>query len=129
MANFININTSATSFTIPLPFQHFTGDYATATPLTPNPSASNADECHIACINNRDCEFFKFSSGTCQLFNSGSTTTVSGIKIDTRLKALGMSNTYSTKIPTTTVLSTSTEPNLDACESTCNLNASCFVYG
>lgn len=130
MSNFININNTAPNFTVPMPFQHFTGDYATATALTPNPTAASADACHIACMNNQNCEFFKFTPpSTCQLLNSSGTNIISGIKIDTSRRTLGMSNTYSTRIPATTVLSTSNQGSSEACESTCNLNASCFVYG
>jgi hypothetical protein len=130
MANFVNINNSAQNFTIPMPFQHFTGDYATATQIS-TPAAVSADGCYIECQKNSDCEFFKFvPPSTCQLFNSGSQTIVSGVKIDTRRKTLNMSNTFSTLLPQTTVLSTT--PSVSStqdCESSCNSNPRCFVYG
>lgn len=137
MANFVNIANSAQNFTTPLPFQHFTGDYATATTSgVTQPAAGtipSANACDAACKNNADCEFFKFSNGTCQLFNSGSSTVLSGIKINTSQRGVGMSNIYSTQLPNTTAKTATAATNaarsVQDCEAACNSDATCFVYG
>lgn len=134
MANFVNLQTSATNFTVPMPFQHFTGDYAGATLISTKTNVQNANVCESECTNNPICELFKFTPPLrCELFNSGSSTVLSGIKIDTRLRGIGNSNIYSTQIPNTTAkpstAATTAARSAEACETACNSDTTCFVYG
>ncbi len=132
MANFVNIQNSATIFTPPLPFQHFTGDYSSAKQLTPALTGiTSANQCDAVCNSIQECEFFKFTT-TCNLFNSGSSTVLSGIKINSSLRGVGMSNIYSTQIPNTTAKTgTPSSASVSAadCETACNTDSTCFVYG
>lgn len=129
--NFLNINNSAENFVTPLPFQHFSGDYAMAEKISNQPTGiTSANQCDAACKLNPDCELFNFKSdtNTCELFVA-SGKLISGIKIDTSLRSVGMSNLYSSRIAGSTPISSSSSIiSADACETLCNNDASCNVY-
>lgn len=131
MANFINISQSAQNFTAPMPFQHFTGDYTNAT-LIRSIANINVNRCDAECKNESTCEFYTFTNNnnTCNLYAANSTlNTITGVKINSSLRNVGMSNIYSSSIPSTTSLSApTTRINAEACETSCNTNALCGVY-
>jgi hypothetical protein len=128
--SYVNIQKGAGNFNVPMPFQHFTGDYATATQIS-TVTVANSNVCDALCKNSPTCEFYKFlTPSSCQLFNatSGSNIT-SGIKINRDTRNIGMSNIYSVQVPSTVPISSNQTQNSEACENSCNLNSMCYVYG
>lgn len=132
MANFVNINNTAPEFTVPLPFQHFTGDYANATLIRQPTGVTNVDICHSECKNEPMCEFFTFvkATNTCNIYSANSTDTmVTGVRIETSLRNIGMSNIYSNYVPSTTRIQAPTnQASVDLCETSCSTLPTCNVY-
>ena len=69
---FVNINNSE-SYTEPLPFQHFVGDYSSMSNPTNIPSATTPSQCDIECRNNASCEVWKFENFNSDLTIAGAT--------------------------------------------------------
>lgn len=130
-SNFLNIQNSAQQFTIPMPFQHLTGDFANATLITSKGSSSK-NTCDAECKNDPLCEFFTFtqSSATCNLYSAESTSTmVTGIRIEPSLRNVGMSNIYSNYVPNTTRIQAPTSTSSsEQCETQCYNTSTCNVY-
>lgn len=114
---FVNVQTSAETFSEPLPFQHFLGDYAAMSSASPRPgpdSATTPALCDQACRADASCEVWKFTTDDyekiytkkCQLYDiSGNQQ--SGIKINPTLRSTGSTEIYSDTVPLSTPLTSS----------------------
>jgi 6-phosphogluconolactonase (cycloisomerase 2 family) len=129
MAQFVNINNTAQEFVTPLPFQHFTGDYAVVN-LIKSTTSADANVCDAECKNTSSCEFFQFiSPNSCSLFEASSTgDTISGIRVNQSLRDVGKSNIYSVTIPDKNPISTTTLNSSNECEASCFNDTKCNVY-
>lgn len=135
MSTYTNINDFQT-FSSPMPFQHFLGNYAlTTTNISSTPET--AEQCNARCANTPNCEVWKrTATGTCTT-HAAIGTNQSGIKINTATRFIaGSSAVYSSvNIPLTTAMPTgstgsSTIPNGTSlmCETRCNNIAACGAY-
>jgi hypothetical protein len=144
MNNFIDINSDSQKYSIPTPFQQFRGNYASLLPTTTGTGGMFASvtvpttgttripgECRQLCASNINCEMWTYdSSRRCNLYNSTDVNTVSGIRIDTRLRTSPVTpfSIHSNTIPAKVAFASSSAPSLQACEDRCNVTASCALY-
>ena len=131
MSTYTNINDFQT-FSSPLPFQHFVGDYGTTVTgvqVTPN---QTAEQCEAICNNMPTCELWKRTlAGSCSTFTP-SGAKQSGIKINRATRFMAGSSVYSVSIPSTTAAigptGSSNVPTVEDCENLCDSIASCGAY-